>query len=120
MDYVIDSYAWLEYFGGNRKYAAYVEAGAPVTVATTITEVIRSLKRKGKTDGEVMRAVQFIAEKSIVLPIEKDNAVKAGFITQEQKLHFSDALIYSFAGKNRRVVTGDDDFRKLEHVEFVE
>jgi predicted nucleic acid-binding protein len=46
--------------------------------------------------------------------------LKAGFIAEELGLHFSDALIYSFATKERKVVTGDDHFKKFENVEFIE
>ncbi|MBI3588687.1 PIN domain-containing protein [Candidatus Micrarchaeota archaeon] len=121
MEFVLDSHAWLEYFAGNQKYRDYIEGPEvlPFTVSITLTEVIRSLLRKSKTAREIEAAVGFISSKSIILPVEKENAVAAGFIAEKEGLHFSDALIYSFANPERKVVTGDPHFRKLPNAEFV-
>ncbi len=123
MEYLLDSFAWLEYFGGNSKYAQYVEGsrGAlPFTVVTSLTEVVRSLLRKKVEKTEVLRLAQFIASRSVVLQLDALDAIQAGFIAEEHGLHFSDALIYSLAGKNRVVVTGDPHFKSLANVEFIE
>ncbi len=122
MEYLLDSYAWMEYFAGNSNYAKYIEAEnqQKYTAATTITEVVRSFIRKKIEKKEILDAIKFINEKSIVLPLTSEQALKAGFIAEELGLHFSDALIYSFATKERKVVTGDDHFKKFENVEFIE
>jgi len=123
MEYLLDSYAWLEYFGNNADYAPFVEGkkgGVPYTAASSLAEVVRVLVRRKLDKKDVLRAVQFVRDKSIVLPLESENAVAAGFLAEEFGLHFSDALIYSFAGKNRRLVTGDPHFKKLANVEFIE
>lgn len=92
----------------------------PYTSASALAEIVRSLKRKGHKRSDIMRAVEFVCGKSIVLPLEKEDAIRAGFLAEETGLHYADALVYAFASSQRRVVTGDKDFEKLENVEFVQ
>lgn len=122
MEYLLDSFAWLEYFGGNELYAPFIEkldGGLPFTVITSITEVARSLLRKGFSKKDISKAVEFMYSKSMILQLDRETAVSAAFIAEERKLHFSDALIYSFASGKRRLVTGDRHFEGFENVEFV-
>lgn len=121
MPYVLDSFAWLEYFGQNLKFRPFIDGPAfpPYTVCTSLTEVIRSLYRKGFTNAEIARAVRFIQDKSVVLDVDAQHAISAGHLAQKTGLHFADALIYAYADKNRPVVTGDEHFQSLDFVEFV-
>ncbi|MEK6924026.1 MAG: PIN domain-containing protein [Candidatus Micrarchaeota archaeon] len=121
LEYLLDSFAWLEYFGGNERYRAYVESevSLPLTASVSLTEVIRSLLRKGKSRRQVDAAVEFIASRSLIVPVDKLDAIRAGFLAEEKGLHFSDSLIYALAGSERRLVTGDSHFKGLENVEFV-
>lgn len=123
MEYLLDSYAWLEYFHGNSKYIEYIEGNAqylPITVTISLTEVIRSLIKRKKTREQILDSIEFISAKSVILPIGKEESIKAGFIAEELGLHFSDALIYSFANKDRQLVTGDPHFRNKPNVLFVD
>lgn len=122
MEYVLDSFAWLEYFAGNPKFLAYVDGGGhalPITPATALTEVIRSLLRKKIDQKDIDSFVKFMIGRSIVLSVEREGAIRAGFLAEETGLHFSDALIYSFSDSQRIIVTGDPHFRGLKNVEFV-
>ena len=121
MEYVLDSFAWLEYFGANKKYIPFVEPEVelPLTVITSLTEVARSLLKKGFPKIDVMTSIEFMISKSVILYIEKENAINAAFFAEEKKLHFADALIYSIANEKRKVVTGDRHFKNLEYVEFI-
>ncbi len=118
MEWLLDSYAWMEYFGGNEKYRDYIEEGTGQTVSVSLTEVVRAFLRKRVERPESY--VKFISSKSIIIPVEKEAAVRAGFLAERTGLHFSDAIIYAHASKNLKLVTGDPHFRGLENVEFVE
>ena len=119
MAWLLDSYAWLEYFGGNEKYAKYVEDEVNFTASVSLTEVVRSLIRKKVPKGQIERCLKFITKKSTILPIGEQEAIRAGFVAEEQGLHFSDALIYSLATPERKVVTGDRHFKGKANAEFV-
>lgn len=121
MEYVLDSFAWMEYFSGNSNYAKYIERDSAncFTSVTALTEVVRSLFRKKLSKNEIKKAIEFVNAKSVILYLDQEKAINAAFIAEELKLHFSDALIYSFATNGRLIVTGDKHFKNLEFVEFV-
>jgi len=119
MAYLLDSYAWLEYFGGNKAYSSFIEDGSSYTASVSLTEIIRSLLRKKAGKGQIEKCLAFIGKKSTILPICEDEAKKAGYLAEEQNLHFSDALIYSLANTDRVLVTGDKHFKGKANVEFV-
>ena len=121
MAFLLDSYAWLEYFGGNEGYAKYIESEEPpFTAASSLTEIVRAFARKKIPTKKVGELVSFVTERSVILPLGKDDAIKAGLLAEEFGLHFSDALIYAFASNDRRLVTGDAHFKGLPFVEFVQ
>ena len=121
MAFLVDSYAWLEYFGGNEGYAKYIESEEPpFTAASSLTEIVRAFARKKIPTKKVGELVSFVTERSVILPLGKDDAIKAGLLAEEFSLHFSDALIYAFASNGRRLVTGDAHFKGLPFVEFVQ
>ena len=119
MDYVLDSFAWLEYFGGNGKFRDFVEVEKTFTASTSLTEIVRALIRKGKSGTDIQKHIEYIRKKSTVIPIGIEEAVSAGFLAEHERLLFSDALIYALASENRKLVTGDAHFRGKRNVEFV-
>ena len=110
----------MEYFDKNPKYISHVEETANCTVSVSLTEIIRSMTRKKFKRDEIRRALTFIARKSTILPVDETAAIRAGFLAEEHGLHFSDALIYAFASKDRPLVTGDVHFKSKPNVEFLE
>lgn len=121
MAYVLDSFAWLEYFAKNTDYQSIIDnPGIDVhTVSISLTEVIRSLKRKRIEPELIERLVDFIVRRSTILAVDKAHAISAGHLCEKTGLHFADALIYAFADKDRPVVTGDPHFQGLDFVQFV-
>ena len=119
MAYLLDSYAWMEYFGGNAVYSRYVEVESNYTASVSLTEIVRALIRRKVGRSQIEKHLVFISKKSTLLPIGENEAVRAGFIAEEVGLHFSDALIYSLVTNDRVLVTGDKHFKGKANVEFV-
>jgi predicted nucleic acid-binding protein len=120
MAYLLDSYAWLEYFGGNVRYSCFIEDGQSYTASVSLTEIVRALIRRRLSRSQIEKHLTFISKKSTVLSIGESEAIRAGFIAEEVGLHFSDALIYCLANKERLLVTGDKHFKGKDFVEFVQ
>ena len=121
MAYLLDSFAWLEYFAKNPAYHSVIDdVGVDAyTVSTSFTEVIRSLKRKRIESELIERLVDFMSRRSTILAVDKGHAISADYLSDKTGLHFADALIYAFADKDRPVVTGDPHFKGLEFVQFI-
>ncbi|MBI2446126.1 PIN domain-containing protein [Candidatus Micrarchaeota archaeon] len=121
MAYLLDSFAWLEYFGQNSDFVAFIDHASvpPYTVSTSIAEIIRSLYRKNFKPEEIARAVRFIQDKSVVLDVDAAHATAAGHLAHKTGLHFADALIYAFVDKDHVIVTGDPHFKSLDFVHFI-
>ncbi len=120
MEYLLDSYVWLEYFADNGAFARYVESETNYTASVSLTEVIRAMLRR-KIDGKTIeRHLRFMQKKSVILPVDEATAMRAGYLAEEHGLHFSDALIYALSSSERKVVTGDAHFKGKPNVEFLE
>lgn len=118
-NYVIDSYAWVEYFRGTKEGAAakeYIEKKSNATCSITIAELAEKYKRENKDFSE---DYHFIVSKSEIIDLSADIAIAAGEINFENKRKIknwgmSDAIIMATAKMfNAQVVTGDEHFRNL-------
>ncbi|MEE8403178.1 MAG: type II toxin-antitoxin system VapC family toxin [Candidatus Hydrothermarchaeaceae archaeon] len=115
---VFDSFAWVEYFSGSKrglKVKEIVESSEIIyTPVICLTEIKAKYLREGKDPNGRLK---FIEDRSLVLPIEREIALKAGEFKVSLKLHTADALIYA-TGMTRgyKVVTGDPHFDGLENV----
>jgi predicted nucleic acid-binding protein len=117
---VIDSYAWLEYFRGSpsgERAKRYVEGGAAATSALTFAELQEKyLKEKWRTYSEDS---EFMATRTLVVPLERSVASLAGEINHSRKKvvkgwGMADSLILATAKKaSAKVVTGDRHFEGL-------
>jgi len=120
--YVIDSYAWVEYFRGTKEGAAakaYIEGKDHSTCSITIAELAEKYKRENKDFSEDFH---FIMSKSEIIGLSCDIALAAGEINFENKKKIknwglSDAIILATAKMfNATVVTGDPHFKNLNAV----
>ena len=119
-EFVIDSYAWLEYFrgspsGGTAK--GYIESGAAATSAVTLAELREKyIKEKWESFNEDS---DFLTTKTYLVQIEKSLALLAGEINHGRKLvvkgwGMADSLILATArNAAAKVVTGDRHFEGL-------
>jgi len=118
---ILDSFAWIEYLKGSDRGAslkAYVDGREPLyTPSICLTEVKGRYLRDGR---DPTRALGYITERSFILPLTQDIALRAADVKQLNGLHTVDAIIYATGlQKNAAVVTGDRHFRGLPNVEMI-
>ena len=120
--YVIDSYAWIEFFRGTRagvKARRYIEEENSATPTIVIAELSRKLLREieaGRETPEGRRArLEFIRASTLIVNLTEDIAILAGKINVEGKgWGLADSIILATARKSEaKVVTGDEHFRDL-------
>ena len=121
-DYVIDSYAWIEYFIGTEKgeiAKEYIEGKKSATSSITIAELTEKYKRENKEFGEDFN---FIISQTKIVDIDSKMALLAGKINFENKKKIkgwgmADSIILATAQLlNAKVVTGDSHFRELNSI----
>jgi predicted nucleic acid-binding protein len=124
--YVIDSFAWLEYFMGTTRGKAakeIIDSGTDekFTPAICIAEVYaKSLKSEGEEMAETRR--NFIRDRSAVSPLTEEVAVAAAKIDVERKKTvrrwgLADSTVLATGRElGARVVTGDEHFHGLQDV----
>ena len=120
--YVIDSYAWIEYFRGTRagvKARRYIEEENSATPTILIAELSRKLlreieARRETPEGRRVR-LKFIRASTLIVNLTEDIAILAGKINVEGRgWGLADSIILATARKSKaKVVTGDEHFRDL-------
>ena len=125
--YVLDSYAWVEYFRGTEKgetVRVLLENMACFTPAIVIAELSDKYAREKYDFWE--QDLQFIIENSSIIDLGKEIAAEAGKIKQAVRKKYknnfglADAIKLSTAKKiNKQVDTGELHFKKIKNVEFL-
>lgn len=125
--FVIDAYAWIEYFGGSEKGIKVRniiedDSNDIFTSSITISEVISKFLRLNK---DINLVINGISSMSVSVDVNNEIAVEAG------KIHFSakkknkdfgmlDAFVAATAKNIRaKILTGDDDFTYFKEVVFI-
>lgn len=118
-DYVIDSYAWVEYFMGSKEgniAKDYIENKNCATASITIAELNEKYKRENKRFDEDF---DFMISKTKIIELNTEIALIAGEINHENKKKIknwgmADSIILATARLLKvKVVTGDEHFRNL-------
>jgi len=131
--YVIDSYAWIEYFSGTtpgKLVKSMVEGEDDVyTPSIVVAEIKRKLLREmraGRETKEGMKGrVEFIRLKSLTAGLDADTAERAAELADELSLErkgfgLADGIVLATARKlGAMVVTGDAHFKGLKDVVFI-
>jgi predicted nucleic acid-binding protein len=128
MKYVIDSYAWIEYFMGTeagKKAKPIIESSEEkITPTICLAEVYaKTLKVESKELAEKQRA--YIKEKSAIAALDELIAVESAKVQAKMKKEIegwelADSIVYATALlKKAEVVTGDEHFKKLKNVLFI-
>ena len=125
--FILDAYAWIEYFEGSekgRKVAATVENGPHevFTSSATAAEVVSKFLRSGR---DVKIALNGMNSLSSVLNITKEIGLEAGRIHFEAKkankeFGMLDSFVLATAKSiGAKVLTGDEDFRPFKEAVFI-
>jgi len=117
----LDSFAWIEYFIGSERGAkarGYIEGYEPLyTPSICLTEIKSRYLREQK---DPTTRIDLIAERSLIISIDKEVALLAADIRRKYKLHAIDAIVYAAAQhKGLTLVTGDQHFKDLPQVEMI-
>ena len=118
-DFVIDTYAWMEYFRGSGEGKItqnYIEHEDCATSSVTIAELSEKYKRENKKFEEDF---YFIVATAKIMDLSSEIALMAGEINYENKKKIknwgmSDSIILATAKLlNAKVITGDEHFKNL-------
>jgi|SRR3989344_2880695 len=121
-EYVIDSYAWVEYFRGSEEgkiARKYIEKKTGATSSITLAELSEKYKRESK---DFLQDFRFILATTKIINLNAEIAIEAGRINFENKKKIknwgmSDAIILATAQLfNAKVVTGDEHFRHFNSI----
>jgi predicted nucleic acid-binding protein len=129
MKYVIDSYAWIEYFMGTKtgeKVKPIIENTEEKITPTICLAEIYAKTLRAENDELAEKQRIFIKEKSALAPLDEITAVEAAMLTSKLKREIpgwglADSIVYATALiKKAEVVTGDEHFKKLKNVTYIE
>jgi predicted nucleic acid-binding protein len=122
--YVIDTWAWVEYYAGRiSAVQEYIENDTfdLFTSVLTLTEMINFLHQTEDAHAS-LSVVQEIGIRSLVVPVSREIAVLAGGYKREGfRGGIADTIILATARiGNHMVVTGDLHFKGLPDALFIE
>lgn len=124
-EYLIDSYAWIEYYDGTEeglKVKEIIENNKISTPILVFSELSNKFHREGK---DFTPLFDFIISKSKILHLQVDVALEAGrFKTKMRKKYkqfsLADSISYLMAKHyDYKLVTGDHHLKGLDNVEFI-
>ena len=130
--YVIDAYAWIEYFRASEYGEVakeYIESTDSVTPSIVVAEVSRKLQKEiefgNETSDGRLKRLDFISATSQVVELDFELAVVAGktdcdMKKKEKGWGLADSIVLCTARSMKgKVVTGDEHFRDLKEVVFI-
>ena len=131
-NYIIDTYAWIEYFKASEMGKAakeFIESEQSVTPTIVVSEISRKLRKDIEVGNETiegrLRRLEFIRATSRIVDLDFEIAVEAGGISEELKVEakgwgLADSIVLCIARSLKgKVVTGDEHFRHLNDVVFL-
>jgi len=130
MKYVVDSYAWLEYFMGTvagEKAKKIIDSSADEKMTPTICVAemyAKVLRVEGPEKAELQRA--FMKLRSALVPLTEEIAVEAAKVDVEMKKKvagwgLADSIVLGTARKKKaKVLTGDEHFLNMPETTFIE
>jgi len=118
--YIVDTYAWIAYFEGRKRFKEAIEENELYTPSIVLAEISRILKRKRVPRDKRMKILEFIKERSLILSLDENNAVKAGETAEKEELYLIDGIIYSYVDEHTYLLTGDRHFKNKSFVILIE
>lgn len=117
--YFLDTYALFELFKGNENYNKFERNLAIATTKLNLMEFYYTLLRIGtdNPDSYYERLLKFVVD------ISDDSikkAMKFKLLHKSKELSYVDAIGYAVAAEKKAVfVTGDQQFKDMENVEYI-
>jgi PIN domain nuclease of toxin-antitoxin system len=128
MKYVIDSYAWIEYFMGTKaggKVKPIIEGLEEKITPTICLAEVYAKTTKVESEELAEKQRTFIKERSALASLDETIAVESAKIdvTMKQKIKgwgLADSIVYATGlMKKAEIVTGDKHFQNLKNVFFI-
>ena len=119
-EFVIDTYAWVEYFRGSSRGSSarkYIEGGRAATSAITLAELREKYLREKW--GFFQEDLNFMITRTSLVPVDRSIALLAGEINHSRKKAakdwgMADSIILATARSvSAKVITGDPHFKGL-------
>jgi len=130
--YVIDAYAWIEYFRASKfgeVAKRYIESEGSATPTIVVSEISRKLLRETELGNETragrLKRLEFIRATSQIVDLDFEIAADAGEIDLDMKKKvkgwgLADSIILCTARTAKgKVITGDEHFQGLEETIFI-
>ncbi|MCI4348799.1 MAG: type II toxin-antitoxin system VapC family toxin [Thermoplasmata archaeon] len=120
----LESYGWIERFGGGPKQAQYnrvIDSVPPSQILTSVVTIYEVYKKAKAMRGEhvALEAVAALGHTTLVA-VDQEIALAAADYSLQHGLHFSDALIYATARRyHADLYTSDTALRNLPQVRFI-
>ena len=119
---LVDSCGWLQYFTDGplaEEYSKYLKKPHEIIMPTIIIyEVYKKIKREVSEEQALMAIAQM--QSANIVPLKESLALSAADISLQFSLPMADAIIYATArSENALLVSSDEHFKGLEHVEFI-
>ena len=112
----LDTYAMIELAKGSPDYDKYVGQD----VMTTVVHLYELYHIMLRSHSKEVAHIIFKTFERYAIEIEEDHLLKGSEMKIKYKISYGDALAYGIAQiKGIKVLTGDNDFKDLEGVEFV-
>ena len=117
---LLDSSVWLEYLL-NGKFKDLIESDKSLMVSSlSLFEIKKKLIMNRKDKQKIAESIAYIKEGAIIVNVTPSIAEQAVDISITHKIAAVDAIIYTSALQNDSfLLTCDNDFRGLPHVEIV-
>ena len=130
--YVIDSYAWIEYFKASKcgeVAMKYIESENSATPTIVVSEISRKLLREIELGNETregrLKRLEFVRATTRIVDLDFEIAAEAGKTDVDMKKKvkgwgLADSIVLCTARKAKgKVITGDEHFRGLDEVIFI-
>ena len=123
--YVLDTYAWAEFFDGSEKGKKVKEIIAEGNVASSIIILAELADKCARENRELEPFIKFIESNSVILSLNKEIAINSGKLKLElrkssKNISLADAIhLQTAKSVNAIFVTGDPDFKKIKEILFL-
>jgi predicted nucleic acid-binding protein len=124
MPYIVDTYAWVEYFRGTSKGKSIkdkIESRDNMTPTVVLAELKRKFTEWQRQDFQ--DRLEFIRDNSQIIDLDERTAILAGEIRAQKpvpNMGLVDCVLLALSRiYSVKVLTGDEHFRKLSEAEFI-
>jgi len=120
--YLIDSSAWVEYFGGTSRGRKISDIIENKVIATSIISIAELADKAEREQQSLERILQFIQSRAAILPLTVGLAIHAArlkkrFRQQNPKFGLIDGIHLATAVEHQIIlVTADHDFQGAENI----